>query len=191
MFGQAERVSVLHASFTGLDNEGLLSEGSKIVEQHRGTVSLAKNMELTATFGISPNRVPPQVSALLATHSALSLLDHVRSSNGDSELPEAAVCIGIDTGDVTVGPYLPDRTLDQGIRIGEGLTLTGDLATTARKLQARANDWELWISGRTYRFLEPARHQFVFEPDGIGEDSTAYRVLDRKSELGSVSSSNS
>ncbi len=189
--GQAERVSVLHAKFSGVDDETLLSESTKIVEQHGGTVSLVEEMELTATFGISPNRVPPQVSALLATHSALSLLEHARSSNGSSELPEAVVCIGIDTGEVTVGPYLPDRVLDQGLRIGEGLTLTGDLVTTARELQARAEDWELWISGRTYEYLKPAHHQFVFEPDGMSEGPTAYRVLDRTADLRPVSSGDS
>ncbi len=191
MIGQAERISVLHAKFTGVDDETLLSESTKIVEQHGGTVSLVEEMELTATFGVSPNRAPPQVSALLATHSALSLLEHARSSNGSSELPEAVVCIGIDTGEVTVGPYLPDRVLDQGLRIGEGLTLTGDLVTTARELQARAEDWELWISGRTYKYLAPAHHQFVFEPDGMSEGPTAYRVLDRTTDLRPVSSGES
>jgi hypothetical protein len=189
--GEAERISVLHAKFTGVDDGKLLSESRKIVEQHGGTVSLAEEMELTATFGISPNRVPPQVSALLATHSALSLLELTRSSNGDSEFPEQVVCIGIDTGDVTVGPYLPDRVLDQGLRIGGALTLTGDLVTTARELQARAEDWELWISQRTYKYLEPARHQFVFEPDGMSEGLTAYRVLDRRADLGPGSSGDS
>jgi MFS family permease len=189
--GQAERVSVMNARFSGLVGKALLSRSTQIVEQHGGTVSQADEMELTATFGISPNRAPPQVSALLATHSALSLLEQVRSSNGDPELPEAGISIGIDTGDVTVAPYLPDRTLDQGIRIGEGLTLTGDLVTTARSLRARAEDWELWISGRTYEYLEPAHHQFLFEPDGISEGPTAYRVLGRTTELGPVSSGDS
>jgi MFS family permease len=186
--GQAERVSVMFAKFTGSDDEVLLSESTKIVEQHGGFVSRAEEMELTATFGISPNRVPPQVSALLATHSALSLLEHVRSSHGGSELLEATVRIGIDTGDVTVGLYLPDRKLDQGIRIGEGLTLTGDLVTTAQNLQASAEEWELWISGHTYEYLKPAHHQFVFEPDGMSDGLTAYRVLDRTSALGQGSS---
>ena len=182
--GQAERVSVLHARFAGPKSEALLSKSALIVEQHGGTVNLVEELELTATFGFSPNRAPPQVSALLATHSALSLLDHVRSSNDGSESAEAGVSIGIATGEVTVGPYLPDRTLDQGIRIGEGLTLTGDLVTIAQQLQARANDWELWISGRTYEYLEPAHHQFDFEPDGTNEGLTAYRVIGRTADLG-------
>ncbi len=182
--GQAERVSVLHARFAGPKSEALLSKSALIVEQHGGTVNLVEKLELTATFGFSPNRAPPQVSALLATHSALSLLDHVRSSNDGSESAEAGVSIGIATGEVTVGPYLPDRTLDQGIRIGEGLTLTGDLVTIAQQLQARANDWELWISGRTYEYLEPAHHQFDFEPDGTNEGLTAYRVIGRTADLG-------
>ena len=182
--GQAERVSVLHARFAGPKSEALLSKSALILEQHGGTVNLVEELELTATFGFSPNRAPPQVSALLATHSALSLLDHVRSSNDGSESAEAGVSIGIATGEVTVGPYLPDRTLDQGIRIGEGLTLTGDLVTIAQQLQARANDWELWISGRTYEYLEPAHHQFDFEPDGTNEGLTAYRVIGRTADLG-------
>lgn len=182
--GQAERVSVLHARFAGPKSEALLSESALIVEQHGGTVNLVEELELTATFGFSPNRAPPQVSALLATHSALSLLDHVRSSNDGSESAEAGVSIGIATGEVTVGPYLPDRTLDQGIRIGEGLTLTGDLVTISQQLQARANDWELWISGSTYEYLEPAHHQFDFEPDGTNEGLTAYRVIGRTADLG-------
>jgi MFS family permease len=185
--GQAERVSVLHARFTGLDSEELLTEIVQIVEQHGGTVNQAEELELTATFGFSPNRAPPQVSALLATHSALSLLEHVRSSNGGSESPEAGVSIGIATGKVTVGPYLPDRALDQGIRIGEGLTLTGDLVTIAQQLQARAKDWELWISERTYEYLEPAHHQFDFEPDGSSEGLPAYRVIGRTADLGPAS----
>jgi len=185
--GQAERVSVLHARFTGPEGEALLSEGTKIVGQHGGTVNQAEEMELTATFGVSPNRAPPQVSALLATHSALSLLEHVRSSNGGSESPEAGVSIGIATGEVTVGPYLPDRALDQGIRIGEGLTLAGDLVTIAQQLQARAGDWELWISRQTYEYLEPAHHQFDFEPDGTSEVPTAYRVIGRTADLGPAS----
>ena len=175
---------MLHARFAGLKSEALLSKSALIVEQHGGTVNLVEELELTATFGFSPNRAPPQVSALLATHSALSLLDHVRSSNGGSESAEAGVNIGIATGEVTVGPYLPDRTLDQGIRIGEGLTLTGDLVTIAQQLQARANDWELWISGHTYEYLEPAHHQFDFEPDGANEGLTAYRVIGRTADLG-------
>jgi len=183
--GQAERVSVLHARFTGLVSEALLTEITQIVEQHGGTVNQAEELELTATFGVSPNRAPPQVSALLATYSALSLLDHVRSSTGGSESPEAGVSIGIATGEVTVGPYLPDRALEQGIRIGEGLTLTGELVTIAQQLQARARDWELWISGRTYEYLEPAHHQFDFEPDGSSEGPTAYRVIGRTADLGS------
>ncbi len=181
--GQAERVSVLHARFTGLKSEALLSESALIVVQHGGTVNLAGELELTATFGVSPNRAPPQVSALLATHSALSLLEHVRSSIGGAESPEAGVSIGIATGEVTVGPYLPDRRLDQGIQIGEGLTLAGDILTIAQQLQARAKDWELWISGRTYEYLEPAHHQFDFEPDGTSKGLTAYRVISRTADL--------
>ena len=182
--GPAERVSVLQARFTGLKSEALLSKSALIVEQHGGTVNLVEEWELTATFGFSPNRAPPQVSALLATHSALSLLNHVQSSNGGSDSPEAGVSIGIATREVTVGPYLPDRALDQSIRIGEGLTLMGDLVTIAQQLQARAKDWELWISGRTYENLEPAHHQFDFEPDGTSKGLTAYRVIGRMSDLG-------
>ncbi len=186
--GYAEKVSVLHARFSASVDESLLAESAEIVQQHGGTVGLAEQAALTATFGVSPNRAPPQVSALLATHAALSLLEHVESANRDSELPALGIGIGIDTGEVTVGPYLPDRALDHGIKIGQELTLTGDLLRTARKLQSRAANGELWISERTREYLEPAHHQFTFEPDGTGEGSTAYRVLGRATDMGPSSS---
>ncbi|MFQ5921228.1 MAG: MFS transporter [Anaerolineales bacterium] len=186
--GYSEKVSVLHARFSASVDESLLAESAQIVQQHGGTVSLTEQAALTATFGISPNRAPPQVSALLATHAALSLLEHVQSANGGPELPAPGIGIGIDTGEVTVGPYLPDRTLDRGIRIGQELTLTGDLVTTARRLQSRAADGELWVSVRTHEYLSPAHHQFTFELDGTSEGSTAYRVLGRTTDLDPSSS---
>ena len=176
--GYAEKVSILHARSSAAEAASLLSETAQIVEQHGGSVGLKRASTLTATFGTSPNRAPPQVSALLATHAALSILEHARSADGDSE---PGFSIGIDTGEVVVGPYLPDRALDQSIRIGEGLTLTGDLVMIAQSLQAGAEDGELWISERTHEYLEPARHQFDFEPR---KDTTAYRVLGRTADLG-------
>jgi len=181
--GNAEKVSVLHARFSASVDESLLAESAEIVQQHGGTVGLAEQSALTATFGVPPNRAPPQVSALLATHAALALLEHVESADGGPDLPAPGIGIGIDTGEVTVGPHLPDRALGQGIRIGQELTITGDLVRTARRLQSRAADGELWISERTHEYLEPAQHQFSFEPDGTGEGSTAYRVLGRTSYL--------
>lgn len=182
--GYAEKVSVLYARFSASVDETLLAESAEIVQQHGGTVGLAGQAALTATFGVSPNRAPPQVSALLATHAALSLLEHVESAYRDPGLLALSIGIGIDTGEVTAGPYLPDRALDQGFKFRQELTLTGDLLRTARKLQSRAADGELWISDRTHGYLEPAHHQFTFEPDGTGEGSTAYRVLSRTTDMG-------
>lgn len=182
--GQAERVSVLHARFSGLVDDGAISVSGKLVQEHGGSVSLAEESEITATFGISPNRAPPQVSALLATHAARSLLEQVQASIGNPGVSEVGISIGIDTGEVTVAPYLRDRSQDQGLRIGDGLTLAGDLVTNARRLQARAEDRELWISERTYQYLELAHHQFSFEPEEMEDGSTAYRVVGRTTDLG-------
>jgi MFS family permease len=178
--GSGEKVSVLYAKVSGSTNDHLLEEGMQIVAQHGGAVSLAEDSALTATFGISPNRAPPQVSALLATHAALSLLEYAQTV---VENPGVEIRIGIDTGEVTVGPYLPDRAADQGIRAGDEFTLAGDLVATARELQSRASEGELWISARTHEYLGPAHHQFDFESDGIDGSPTAFRVIGRTTDL--------
>ena len=176
--GDAEKVSVLHAQLANSDDEAMIAECQEIITQHGGAVSVLDNSSLTATFGISPNRSPPQVSALLATHAGLSILELFKRAGGGT-----GICIGIDTGDVTVRPYIPDRALEDGIGIGDEFTLTGDLVRTARRLQSNAADGELWISGRTHSYLEPARHQFDFAPNGSEGGITTYRVLGRKIEL--------
>ncbi|MFQ5942737.1 MAG: MFS transporter [Anaerolineales bacterium] len=180
--GSAEKVSVLHARLSVSEVELQLEASTQIIEQHGGALSLSEDSALTATFGISPYRAPPQVSALLATHAALSLLEHFGSPKGASE-----VRIGIDTGEVMVGPYLPDRALDHGIKIREEFSLTGDLLRKARKLQTHAAAGELWISARTHAYLEPAHHQFEFKRDGTEGDPRAYRVLGRRTDLASSS----
>lgn len=180
--GYAEKVSVLNARLSSSGDPSLHTEGVRIIEQHGGTLGLKDDSELTATFGFSPNRAPPQVSALLATHAALSLLEYVQKLNG--KRGDLRLAIGIDTGKVSEGPYLPDRTQGQGIKIGQGLTLIGDSLKIARKLQTRAENGELWISERTRDYLSPAHHQFTFEPDEMAEGTTAYRVLGRRADLG-------
>ena len=179
--GSAEKVTILHAQIAASEADELIAESQAIIAQHGGTHSLVEDSSLTATFGISPNRAPPQVSALLATHAALSVLEHFKSAG--SGIHTVGICIGIDTGDVTVGPFIPDRALDDGIGVGDEFTLTGELVRAARRLQSMARDGELWISGRTHSYLEPAHHQFTFEPNGSEGGSTTYLVLDRTIDL--------
>jgi len=180
--GYAEKVSILHARLSSSEDAALFSESAGIVEQHGGIVGLGEDSALTATFGISPNRAPPQVSALLATHAALSLLEHVRMAY--NERGDSGLAIGIDTGAVAEGPFIPDGAPGQGTTIGEGHPPDGDPVTTARNLQTRASNGELWISDRTREYLAPAHHQFTFEPEEMGEGTTAYRVLGRTADLG-------
>ena len=179
--GYAEKVSILHARLSSLEDAALFSESVRIIEQHGGTAGLREDSALTATFGISPNRAPPQVSALLATHAALSLLEHVRTAY--KERGDSGLAIGIDTGTVVEGPFIPDGEPDEGTNNREGHPSDGDPVTTARKLQTRAENGELWISDRTREYLAPAHHQFTFEPEELDEGTTAYRVLGRTADL--------
>ena len=131
-----------------------------IVARHGGVVNKFDGDAIMAFFGILPRRVPPQVSALQATHAALEILDFVkrvkelRSSNW---LPALEVGIGISTGEVTAG----------GLGTSDRLhyTVIGDTVNTAQRIQQitrEAGSGNLMISEDTYNYLDKTRKQFEF-----------------------------
>ena len=135
-----------------------------IVARHGGVVNKFDGDAIMAFFGILPRRVPPQVSALQATHAALEILDYVkrikefRSSNW---LPALEVGIGISTGEVTAG----------GLGTSDRLhyTVIGDTVNTAQRIQQitrEAGSGNLMISEDTYNYLAKTRRQFEFGRSG-------------------------
>jgi len=131
-----------------------------IIARHGGVVNKFDGDAIMAFFGILPHRVPPQVSALQATHAALEILDYVkrvkehRSSNW---LPALEVGIGISTGKVIAGGL--------GTKDRLHYTVIGDTVNTAQRIQQitrEAASGNLMISEDTYDYMAKTRQQFEF-----------------------------
>jgi len=192
--GHSEVATVLFARFPPNTQSSVHDQGKQILLEHGGVLDTSKETLLVACFGISPHRSPPQVSALLATHAGLSLVDAVAAINPDraaAGLAELSIDIGIATGDLTTSPAPPEHQHDPGVRSGEEVTVMGDLLRAAERLQSYGpHSGGVLISERTYLALGPALHQFVFgrsgpvRMPGEAEDSRAYEVLSRARPLG-------
>ena len=192
--GHSEVATVLFARLPPNTQSTVHDQGKQILLEHGGVLDTSKGSLLVACFGISPHRSPPQVSALLATHAGLSLVDTVAGINPDraaAGLPELSIDIGIATGDLTTSPAPPEYQHDQGVRSGEEVTVMGDLLRAAERLQSYGpHSGGVLISERTYLALGPTLHQFVFGRSGPvrlpGDlaESRAYEVLGRAQLLG-------
>ncbi len=192
--GHSEVATVLFARFPPNTESSVHDQAKQILLEHGAVLDPSMDTVLVAWFGISPRRSPPQVSALLATHAGLSLLDAVVGVNPDRAAAGLAlprIDIGIATGDLTTSPAPPEYQHDQGVRSGEEVTVMGDLLRAAERLQSYGpHSGGVLISERTYLALGPALHQFVFGRSGPvrlpGEvrESRAYEVLGRAQPLG-------
>ena len=194
MIGHSEVATVLLARLPPGAGASVQDQGKQILLEHGGVLDTSTKTLLVACFGISPRRSPPQVSALLATHAGLSLVEAVVGINPDraaAGLAELKIDIGIATGELTTSPAPPEHQHDQGVLSGEEVTAMGDLLRVAERLQSYGpHSGGVLISERTYLALGPALHQFVFGRSGpvrlpgeLGE-SQAYEVLSRARPLG-------
>lgn len=131
-----------------------------IITRHGGVVNKFDGDAIMAFFGILPYRVPPQVSALQATHAAMEILDYVKNVNERRSidwLTSLEVGIGVSTGTVIAG----------GIGSKDRLhyTVIGDTVNTSQRIQqiTRAPEsGKIVISEDTYKFLANTRKQFEF-----------------------------
>jgi class 3 adenylate cyclase len=131
-----------------------------IITRHGGVVNKFDGDAIMAFFGILPYRVPPQVSALQATHAAMEILDYVKGVNerrSTDWLTALEVGIGVSTGTVIAG----------GIGSKDRLhyTVIGDTVNTSQRIQqiTRAPEsGRIVISEDTYKFLANTRKQFEF-----------------------------
>jgi MFS family permease len=190
--GHSETATVLHIGFESERASDLEPAAKEILELHGGVLNRTRSGSLTACFGISPHRAPPQVSALLATHAAMALVDHVNTRNKEAGERPIQVGVGIATGEVKTGPNIPGQALDQGVVVGDTVTVLGDLLRQAQTLQRFADvsvSAAVIVSERTHEYLSPAHHQFEFGRSGPvslpGEDGepTAYEVIGRRQTL--------
>ncbi len=152
--------------------QALLPAISELVAQHGGAVTHVDAASISACFGLSPHRAPPQVSSLLAAHAALAIRDYLREHNleRDSEgLETLRIGMGISTGEVTARPIGQRRAGLSGVAASRSYTVLGETLDAARlllQLTASMPAISILISDNTYRFLSAAHHQFTFGRSG-------------------------
>jgi adenylate cyclase len=135
-----------------------------IITRHGGVVNKFDGDALMAFFGILPNRVPPQVSALQASHAALEILEYVKgvSERRSSDwMPALDVGIGISTGPVIAGGL---GTIDR-----LQYTVIGDTVNISQRIQqitSGPSSGKIVISEDTYRYLSAAHNHFEFGRQG-------------------------
>jgi class 3 adenylate cyclase len=131
-----------------------------IITQHGGAIQTFDGDEVIAFFGVLPKSVPPQVSALQATHAAMEMIQFVDSMNQQRQAegyPDLELRIGLATGPVIAGGI--------GAKDRLQFTIIGDTVENAKRIQRvaiRPRDGRLLISEGTYASLATAQSQFVF-----------------------------
>lgn len=145
----------------------LLRDAIPIISQHCGLVSQIDSTSLVATFGISPQRLPSPVSALLATHAGLALSDYItelNKSRSPQGLPDLNLSIGIATGDVSA---------QEKLRSNYGPSpFFGNVLKTAQRLQKftiAVKSGGVLISEETYRYVSGTRTHFIFGRQGTAD----------------------
>jgi MFS family permease len=176
--------------------QALLSEAARILREHGALTSGEDGSLICACFGLAPRRSPPQVSALVATHAGLAVLEGLnrgerRPAQGSE--PSLAFGVGIATGTAGSSGGELERTIAAGGSMEDWAGwLHGPLQQAQRlqQLTGRMGARGLLISEDTHRWLTKAQSQFTFGPSGPvtfpGEEEPrqAYTVLGRTGPLG-------
>ena len=199
--GQAATATVLVAGLRGLPNlveetnPGLamttlneyFSGVVSIIGQHGGMVNTFDGDSIVAFFGILPRPVPPQVSALQATHAGMEMLEFISGLNRDRASrgqPALEMGVGVSTGPVIAGSI--------GSKDRLHYTLIGDTVNMAQRIQEATLEIQgsgLLISGDTHRYLAGAQRQFEFGRTGIVQlrgqtrQATVHEVQGRRTRL--------
>jgi adenylate cyclase len=199
--GQAATATVLVADLRGLPNlveetnPGLamttlneyFSGVVSIIGQHGGMVNTFDGDSIVAFFGILPRPVPPQVSALQATHAGMEMLEFISGLNRDRASrgqPALEMGVGVSTGPVIAGSI--------GSKDRLHYTLIGDTVNMAQRIQEATLEIAgsgLLISGDTHRYLAGAQRQFEFGRTGIvqlrgqARQATVHEVQGRRTRL--------
>lgn len=199
--GQAATATVLVADLRGLPdlveetNPGVamttlneyFSGVVSIIGQHGGMVNTFDGDSIVAFFGILPRPVPPQVSALQATHAGMEMLEFISGLNKDRAsrgLPALEMGVGVSTGPVIAGSI--------GSKDRLHYTVIGDTVNMAQRIQEATLEMQgsgLLISGDTHRYLAGAQRQFEFGRTGIVQlrgqtrQATVHEVQGRRTRL--------
>ena len=164
----------LHGKYLGPNNVELkkmlgeplrpLNGAIPIISQHGGLINHIDETSMIVSFGLSPQRLPPQVSALLATHAGLELVDYIGDFNAvrtRAGLSTLNTSIGIATGSITVREKSQSdnptrRFLGKAVKTGQRL----------QQFTVALQSGGLLISEETYKYLTVVQHQFSFGRQG-------------------------
>ncbi len=187
----------LHGKYLGPENvefKKILGEPLRplkgvipIVSQYGGLVNHIDETSMIISFGLFQQRLPPQVSALLATHTGLELVDYIGDFNAArtrAGLPTLNTSIGIATGSITVHEKSQS---DNPTR-----RFLGKAVNTAQRLQqftVTMKSGGLLISEETYKYLTVVQHQFFFGRQGLADipwesnPKMVYEIVGRRQRL--------
>jgi adenylate cyclase len=121
-------------------------EMTPIIFERRGVLDKYMGDGLMALFGVPQ---PDSSSAWRAVSSAIEMQRHMTRLNealGKEGLPEIAVGIGINTGEVTVGYVGSEHRMDY--------TAVGDAVNLASRLEKRAGPGQILITASTLKASE-------------------------------------
>jgi MFS family permease len=174
------------------EEQAVLSEAARILRRHGALTSGEDGGVICACFGLAPRRTPAQVSALLATHAGLELLDQRR--RGDAQHASAMVTlgVGIATGEIRSYARGLARALASSGSLEEWAGWLGGPLEQARRLQqltGAIGSRGVLINEDAYRSLTAALGQFTFGPSGpvkypgFDQPGLAYTVLARSGPL--------
>lgn len=158
---------------------------SEIVHQHGGIVHRFDGSSLTAIFGILPRNLPPQVSALQATHAGFEMLAAVRAIQITADIgsePMWDIGVALSTGMMLSGGVATEEQMHYTV-IGDAMEIAETIHSVTR------NTASIVIDRQTYRYLKSVRSQFEFGWEGqvrvekLGKEIKVYEVSDRSSRL--------
>ena len=193
------RGSVLAIELRGLDEGGedaeVLVRGlqeclamiSTLVTQHSGVLARAGSTTMLAQFGVPPVPLPPAVSALQATHTALDIQDGLQAVNEarlERGLGPVQVYQAVATGDVVLGGLGAAGQAYPAL-MGEAPSAAEGMLAIARE----AGPSTVLIGEETHRTLGSAQRQFVFgrfgraQVRGLGREIGIHEVKDRLARL--------
>jgi len=128
-----------------------LDDLSPIVSRHDGVLQRVDGDRFLISFGLPPKRLPASVSAFLASHAALDIMQMAQQDAGYS------LSIGVATGFTYIGRLGTKDRLHFGV--------FGDTVDVARQIEAIArtgSGGKLLIGAGTYDYISRAGSHFEF-----------------------------
>ena len=159
----------------------LLAGIMPIVEKHDGVLQRVEGGRLLISFGLPPRRLPASVSSFLATHAALSLMEHAVENAPNGRSIKAS--LGLASGFVALGRLGMKDCLQYGV-FGD----TVDLARHFEGVSRSSGAGRLLIGEHTYAYIARAGSQFQFGRKGKvrgddGQEHVIYEVVGRSNRL--------